>query len=174
VFGAVNLPQGLPSLCGPRLLARSSPRTTLGNGMLSWLTDATCVRRLGRPWIISFSTAMWLLFCGILSSAVSECLELCPDRLLTCLRVSGPLEDQGALRFGKWHLSASFDAYGGKETIGVLRTWKVPWKRSFPRSTIPCIFGPRLMSTLYLFLFLTFSLVFLFLAKCFPCILLMY
>jgi hypothetical protein len=33
-FGTLKLPQGLPSLCDPRLLARSLPWTTLGNDML--------------------------------------------------------------------------------------------------------------------------------------------
>jgi hypothetical protein len=65
---------------------------------------------------------MWLLFCRILSSAVSGCLGLCLDGLLACLHVSGHLVDQGVLLFGKWRLFVSFDAYGGKETIGVLKT----------------------------------------------------
>jgi hypothetical protein len=65
---------------------------------------------------------MWLLLYGALSSVASECLGLCPDELSTCLRVSSPLESQGALQFEKWHLFASFGAYGGKETIGALRT----------------------------------------------------
>jgi len=49
-----------------------------------------------------------------------------PRRLLACLHVSGHLVDQGVLLFGKWRLFVSFDAYGGKETIGVLKTWKDP------------------------------------------------
>jgi hypothetical protein len=68
----------------------------------------------------------------------------------------------------------SFCTYGGKETIGALRTWKLPWKIFFPRSTILCIFELRLMSTLCPFLFPTFSLTFLFLTTCFPCILPVY
>jgi hypothetical protein len=99
---------------------------------------------------------MWLLLCGALSSVASGCLSLCPNGLSTCLRVGGPLEDQGVLRFGIWHLYASFGAYGGKETIAVLRTWKVPWKIFFPCSTILCIFGLQLMSNLCLFLLPTF------------------
>jgi hypothetical protein len=43
----------------------------------------------------------WLLSCGILSSAVSGCLGLCLDGLLTCLHVGGHLVDQGVLLFGK-------------------------------------------------------------------------
>jgi len=50
----------------------------------------------------------------------------------TYLLVGGPLEGQGTLRFEKWRLFASFGAYGGKETIGALRIWKVPWKRFYP------------------------------------------
>jgi hypothetical protein len=65
--------------------------------------------------------------------------------------VGGSLEGQGALRFGKWRLFASFGAYGGKETIRALRIWKVYWKRMFyHRSTLLSTFELRLMSTLYL------------------------
>jgi hypothetical protein len=35
VFGTIKFPQGLPSLCGSRFLARFSPWTTSGNDMLS-------------------------------------------------------------------------------------------------------------------------------------------
>jgi len=77
------------------------------------------------------------MFCGILSSAVSGCLGLCLDGLLTCLHVGGHLVDQGVLLFEKWCLFVSFGAYGRKETIGVLKTWK----RSFLCSTTLCIVG---------------------------------
>jgi len=76
--------------------------------------------------IISFSTATWLLLCGILSSIVSVYLGLCQDGLLTCLHVGGHLVDQGVLLFGKWHLFVSSGAFGGKETRGALKTWKEP------------------------------------------------
>jgi hypothetical protein len=92
---------------------------------------------------------MWLLLYGVHSSIVLGCLELCPNRLSTCLLVGGPLEGQEALWFGKWQLFASFGAYGEIETIVALRIWKVPWKRFYPRSTLLCTFGLRLMSTLY-------------------------
>jgi hypothetical protein len=110
---------------------------------------------------------MWLLLCGILSLVVSVCLGLCLDGLLTCLHVGGHLADEGVLFFGKWNLFVSSGAFGGKETIGVLKTWKEPWKRLF-------IVGLWLMSILCLSLFLTFSLAFLFLVRCFPCILPVY
>jgi hypothetical protein len=84
------------------------------------------------------------------------------------------LDHQGVLLFGKWHLFVSSGAFGGKETIGVLKTWKEPWKRLFLCSNILCIVGLRLMSIICLFLFLTFSLAFLFLVRCFPCILPVY
>jgi hypothetical protein len=102
------------------------------------------------------------------------CLGLCLDGLLTCLHVGGHLADQGVLLFGKWHIFVSSSAFGGKETIEVLKTWKEPWKRLFLCSIILCIVGLRLMSILCLFLFLTFSLAFLFLVRCFPCILPVY
>jgi hypothetical protein len=76
--------------------------------------------------------------------------------------------------FGKWRLFVSFSAYGGKETIGVLKTWKDPRMRSFLCSITLCIVGLRLMCIICIFLFLTFSLAFLFLNRCFPCILLVY
>jgi hypothetical protein len=74
-------------------------------------------KKTGIPWIIFFFTAMWLLLCGVLFSVVLGCLGLCPDRLSTCLLVSGHLKGQRALWFGKRCLFASFGAYGGKETI---------------------------------------------------------
>jgi hypothetical protein len=60
----------------------------------------------------------WLLLCEILSLAVSVCLGLCLDGLLTCLHVGGHLTKL----FGKWHLFVSSGAFGGKETIEVLKT----------------------------------------------------
>jgi hypothetical protein len=90
------------------------------------------------------------------------------------LHVGGHLVDQGVLLFGKWHLFVSSGAFGGKETIGALKTWKEPWKKLSLCSIILCIVGLRLLSILCLSLFLTFSLAFLFLVKCFPCILLVY
>lgn len=56
------------------------------------------------------------------------CLGLCLDGLLTCLHVGSHLADQGVLLFGKWPLFVSSGAFGGKETIEVLKTWKEPWK----------------------------------------------
>ena len=50
------------------------------------------------------------------------CLGLCPNRFSICLLVGSPLEGQGVLQCGKWRLFAFFGAYGGKETIGALRT----------------------------------------------------
>jgi hypothetical protein len=73
-----------------------------------------------------FHCDMAFVLWSFLYSVVSRCLGLCLDGLSTCLLVGGPLKGQGALQFGKWHLFASFGAYGGKETIGVLRIWKVP------------------------------------------------
>jgi hypothetical protein len=77
----------------------------------------TNIKEISKLWIIFFSTATWLLSCGIFSLVVLECLGLCLDGLLTCLHVGGHLVDQGVLLFGKWRLFVSFDAYGGKETI---------------------------------------------------------
>jgi hypothetical protein len=54
------------------------------------------------------------------------CLGLCLDGRLTCLHVGSHLADQGVLLFGKWHLFVSSGAFGGKETIEVLKTWKEP------------------------------------------------
>lgn len=58
---------------------------------------------------------MWLLLCRILYLAVSVCLGLCLDGLLTYLHVGGHLADQGVLLFGKWHLFVSSSAFGGKK-----------------------------------------------------------
>jgi hypothetical protein len=41
-----------------------------------------------------------------------------------------PLAGLGVPWFGRWYLFVFFGLFGGKETIGVLRTWKVLWKRS--------------------------------------------
>jgi hypothetical protein len=64
------------------------------------------------------------------------------------LHVGGHLVDQGVLLFGKWHPFVSFGGYGGKETIGVLKTWKDPRMRSFLCSIT--LVGLRLMSILYI------------------------
>jgi len=60
------------------------------------------------------------------------------------------------------------------KSVYYLSKKKEPWKRLFLCSIILCIVGLRLMSILCLFLFLTFSLAFLFLVRCFPCILPVY
>jgi hypothetical protein len=45
---------------------------------------------------------------------VLGCPGLCPNRLSTCLLVNGPLEGLGVLWCGKWHIFASFGAFGEK------------------------------------------------------------
>ena len=52
------------------------------------------------------------------------CLGLCLDGLSTCWLLGGPLEGRGVPRFGRWCPLAPFGVYIGKETIGVLRTWR--------------------------------------------------
>jgi hypothetical protein len=42
--------------------------------------------------------------------------------------VGGPQGGGGVLRSGRWCLVAFFGVYGGRETIGPLRTWRGPWK----------------------------------------------
>jgi len=69
---------------------------------------------------------------------------------------------------------ASFGTYGGKWTIGALRIWKISWRRFYSRSTLHCTFGLRLMCTYCNLVLMTFSLAFLFLIRCFLCILSVY
>jgi hypothetical protein len=40
-----------------------------------------------------------------------------------------PLVGLGVPWFGRWCLFVFFGLFGGRETIGVLRTWKALWKR---------------------------------------------
>jgi hypothetical protein len=48
----------------------------------------------------------------------------------TCVLVGVPLAGLGVPWLGKWCLFVFFGLFGGKETMGVLRTWKALWKRS--------------------------------------------
>jgi hypothetical protein len=68
--------------------------------------------------------------------------------LLACWWSSGRSRSDAVWKMA---LTCLFWCLWRKETIGALRTWKVPWKRFFSRSTIPCIFGLRLISTFVLF-----------------------
>jgi hypothetical protein len=60
--------------------------------MLFWWIDATCASEMGNQWITFFS-AMWRTLCGVLSLLSLICLGLCLGESLTCLPVSGRLED---------------------------------------------------------------------------------
>jgi hypothetical protein len=125
-------------------------------------------------WIIFFFTATWLMLCGVLFSVVSGCLGLCPNGLSISLLVGGPLEGQWVLRCGKLRLFVSFGAYGGKWTIGALRIWKVHWRRFYSLFTLRCTFRLRLMCIFCRLVLMTCLLVFLFLIRCFLCILPVY
>jgi len=83
---------------------------------------------------------------------------LCLDGLLICLLVGGLQASRGVLRCGKWRPFASFGAYGGKEIIGALRTWRRPLKNFYPPITL-CIFELRLMCSPYLLAFFIFLLI---------------
>jgi hypothetical protein len=64
-------------------------------------------------------------------------------RLLVVYREEGEccdLEDGAYLLF--------FCVYGGRETIGPLRTWRGPWKTYYPLVFIHCTFGLLRMSIL--------------------------
>jgi hypothetical protein len=43
--------------------------------------------------------------------------------------VGGSLESQGVLWFGRWCQSAFFGVFGRKEILGVLKIWRILWRR---------------------------------------------
>jgi hypothetical protein len=62
-----------------------------------------------------------LVSCGTLSSFGLVFVGLCLAQLKIYLRVGGRVVVRGALWFGKWSLTLLCGAFGGKETIDVLR-----------------------------------------------------
>jgi len=112
-----------------------------------------------------------LLHCDVTSALSSTLFNrlgmswVMPRRVIDLL-VSGPLEGQYVLRCEKWFLFASLCVYGGKGTIGVLRIWKVHWRRFYPRFTILCTVGLRLMCTLCHLVLVIFLFAFLVLFRC--------
>jgi hypothetical protein len=111
------------------------------------------------PWTIFFSTEMWLLLCGILSSVALSCLGLCHDGLSICLLVCGLQVSRGVLRCENLRSLAFLALMEGKKITEPLRMWRKHLRRSYPPFIILCIFGLRLMCFLYLLVFLIFLLV---------------
>jgi hypothetical protein len=72
------------------------------------------------------------------------CLGLCLGELSIYSHVGGRRVGQGVLQFGRWCLFAFFGVFGMREILGVLKTWKIPWRILLLRFFIRCIFGRRL------------------------------
>jgi len=97
-----------------------------------------------------------VLLCGIMSFLGLVCLGLCLGELLIYLHVGGRRVGQGVLQFGRWCLFAFFGVFGRREILGVLKTWRIPWRILLLRFFIRCIFGRRLFCLPCLLAFLIF------------------
>jgi hypothetical protein len=89
------------------------------------------------------------------------CLGLCLGELSIYSHVGGRRVGQGVLQFGRWCLFAFFGVFGMREILGVLKTWRIPWRILLLRFFIRCIFGRRLFCFLCVLAFLIFLFVFL-------------
>jgi hypothetical protein len=112
-----------------------------------------------------------LLHCDVASTLWNHvfsrfgCLGLCLRELLIYLLVGGRRVGQGVLQFGRWCLFAFFGVFGRREILGVLKTWRIPWRILLLRFFIRCIFGRRLFCLPCLLAFLIFLFVFLYLLR---------
>jgi hypothetical protein len=70
------------------------------------------------------------MLCGEIFLAGLVCLGSCLVVFWTCVLAGVPLVGLGVLWFGKWGQFVSFEQFGGREIIGVLKIWKALWKRS--------------------------------------------
>lgn len=89
------------------------------------------------------------------------CLGLCLGELSIYFLVGGRRVDQGVLQFGRWCLFAFFGVFGRREILGVLKTWRIPWRILLLRFYICCIFGRGLFCHPCPLAFLIFLFVFL-------------
>jgi hypothetical protein len=64
------------------------------------------------------------MLCGAIFLAGLIFLGSCLVVFWSCVLAGAPLVGLGVLWLGKWSLFVSFGPFGGRETIGVLRTWK--------------------------------------------------
>jgi hypothetical protein len=127
---------------------------------LLWI-DATCAKETGKLWTTFFFIVMWLLLCGILFFLGLVCLGLYLGELSIYFLVGERQVGQGVLQFGRWCLYAFFGVFGRREILGVLKTWRIPWRILLHRFYICCIFERRLFCHPCLLAFLIFLFVFL-------------
>jgi hypothetical protein len=83
------------------------------------------------------------------------------------LLVGGRQLGQEILQFGRWCLFAFFGVFGRREILGVLKTWRIPWRILLLRFFLCCIFGRKLFCHPCLLVSLIFLFVFLCLLRCF-------
>jgi hypothetical protein len=158
--GGLRLLRGRRSLRGRQPLERFLQWIISGSERSSLWIDAICAKETEKLWTTFFFIVMWLLLCGIMSFLGLVCLGLCLGELSICLHVGGRRVSQGALQFGRWCLFAFFGVFGRREILGVLKTWRIPWRISLPRFFICCIFGRRPFCLPRLLAFLIFLFVF--------------
>jgi hypothetical protein len=79
--------------------------------------------------IIYFFIARWPTLFGAIFLAGLVFLGLCLVAFWICVLVGVLLAGLGVPWFGRWCLFVFFGLFGGRKTIGVLRTWKALWKR---------------------------------------------
>jgi hypothetical protein len=114
------------------------------------------------------------MLCGATFLAGLVSLGLCLVVFWIYVLAGVLLAGLGVPCFGRWCLFVFFGLFGGREIIGVLRTWKALWKRFSPLCCIPCIRGLRLICLLCTLVMPTFFPAFLFLARSSSCIYPMY
>jgi hypothetical protein len=120
----------------------------------------SCYNGTSTLWTTFFFIVMWRLLCGIMSFLGLVCLGLCLGELSIYFLVGGRRVGQGVLQFGKWCLYAFFGVFGRREILGVLKTWRIPWRILLHRFYICCIFRRRLFCHPCLLAFLIFLFVF--------------
>jgi hypothetical protein len=69
------------------------------------------------------------MLCGAIFLAGLVFIGSCLVVFWICVLAGVPLVGLGVSWFGRWCLFVFFGLFGGRETIGVLRTWKALWKR---------------------------------------------
>jgi hypothetical protein len=88
-----------------------------------------CKKDESQSIIYSF-IARWPMLCSAVFLADLVFFGSCLVVFWDCVLASVPLVGLRVLWFEKWCIFVSFGPFGGKETIGVLKTWKALWKRS--------------------------------------------
>ena len=89
-----------------------------------WLSsiDAICARKMGSQSIIYSFIARWPMLCGAIFLASLVFLGSCLVVFWSYVLAGVPLVGLGVLWIGKWCRFVSFGPFGGRKTIGVLRT----------------------------------------------------